>query len=172
MADGILADVEASGIYQIRNLVNGKRYIGSAKSFKVRWAKHLGDLRLGRHHSAYLQRSWGIHGSGNFAFEIVELCAVPDLIQREQSWLDAHKPEYNVSPTAANCTGVKHSDATKLKHTLAMKGRKFPEAAAKRTGQKRTPESELLSSGRDFRKRRSLPTPISHRNNRIKEDSA
>lgn len=146
MADAILSDAEASGIYQIRNLVNGKRYIGSAKCFRVRWTKRLGDLRLGKHHSAYLQRSWSTHGADSFVFEIVEVCAQSNLIVREQSWLDRERPEYSVSPTAGNCAGVKHSDATKLKHSLAMNGRKFPEAAAKRTGMKRTSEQRAKFS--------------------------
>ena len=147
MAEYSLADLSRSGIYQILNTVNGKRYIGSAKSFKVRWAKHRGDLRLERHHSAYLQRSWKTHGPDSFSFEIIELCEVADLISREQAWIDSLLPEYNVSPTAANCTGVKHSDATKLKHSLARKGKKAsPETVAKRVGQKRTVEQRAKFS--------------------------
>lgn len=130
-----------SGIYEIVNLVNGKRYVGSAKDFKVRWAKHLGDLRRGRHHSVYLQRSWDQHGEAAFSFKVVELCDVSDLIAREQDWLDNSNPEYNISPTAGNCTGVKHSEASKLKRSIATKGRKAsPESVAKRVGQKRTAE--------------------------------
>lgn len=147
MAEASLAELERSGIYQIVNTVNGKRYIGSAKCFKVRWTKHLGDLRLSRHHSAYLQRSWNAHGADAFLFEIVEFCDVAELIAREQAWIDAAKPEYNVSPTAANCTGVKHSAATKLKHSLARVGKKAsPEAVAKRIGQKRTAEQRARFS--------------------------
>ncbi len=47
MAEAILADLESSGIYQIRNLVNGKRYIGSAKCFRVRWISTLAIYGLG-----------------------------------------------------------------------------------------------------------------------------
>ena len=146
MADAILADVDSSGIYQIRNLVNGKRYIGSAQSFRVRWGKHLSDLRCGKHHSAYLQRSWGTHGSDAFAFEVVETCAASDLIEREQAWLDRERPEYNLCRTAGNCAGVKQSEATKLKRAKTLTGRKYPEAAAKRTGMKRTPEQKARFS--------------------------
>lgn len=146
MADAIIADVDSSGIYQIRNTQTGRLYIGSAKSFRVRWTKHKNDLRRGRHHSAYLQRSWNRRGEEAFAFEVIEACEASYLLVREQAWLDALRPAYNISPTAGNCLGVKHSAATKLKHTLAMKGRKFPEAAAKRTGMKRTPEQRARMS--------------------------
>ena len=140
MAEAIIADVNSSGIYRIRNLLNGKCYIGSAKSFRVRWIKHRNDLKNGKHHSAYLQRSWRMHGEDSFAFEVIELCEPGVLVVREQAWMDQLKPEYNVSPTAGNCLGVKHSAETRLKHSLATKGRKFPEAAAKRVGQKRSKE--------------------------------
>ncbi len=138
--------MKASGIYEIVNAANGKRYVGSARSFKVRWAKHLGDLKLGRHHSAYLQRSWAKYGHASFSFNVIEKCQPSDLIVREQFWIDKTCPEYNVSPTAGNCLGVKHSAETKLKHRLSMTGRKFPEAAAKRTGQKRTLEQRARLS--------------------------
>ena len=45
MADGIVADAEASGIYQIRNLVNGKRYVGSAVNLRARWRQHTCEHR-------------------------------------------------------------------------------------------------------------------------------
>lgn len=147
MATYSLAELSRSGIYQIVNTVNGKRYIGSAKSFKVRWAKHLGDLKLGRHHSAYLQRSWLAHGAEQFVFEVLEYCEVAALIAREQAWMDSIRPQYNVSPTAGNCTGVKHSEATRLKHSVSRLGKKAsPEVVAKRTGQKRTEEQRARFS--------------------------
>jgi group I intron endonuclease len=140
MANEIVADIEGSGIYQIRNLINGKRYIGSAKSFKVRWGKHLSDLKLSKHHSVYLQRSWNTHGAESFEFKILEVCSLDSLVDREQSWLDEAKPEYNICMVAGNCLGVKQSDETKEKRAAKLRGRKYPEAAAKRVGQKRTPE--------------------------------
>lgn len=40
-----------SGIYQIRNLVNGKVYVGSAVNLQHRRREHRSDLRNGNHHS-------------------------------------------------------------------------------------------------------------------------
>lgn len=34
-----------SGVYKIVCILNNKIYIGSAKNFKVRWNRHLNDLR-------------------------------------------------------------------------------------------------------------------------------
>ena len=61
------------GIYQIKNIVNGKVYVGSAKDFDERWGSHLYDLRRGTHINPHLQRSFSKHGEQNFEFGVVEI---------------------------------------------------------------------------------------------------
>ena len=116
-----------TGVYQIRNLVNGKRYIGSASvSFDKRWTAHLGHLRRGTHHSRYLQNTWTKHGEKIFEFEILEECS-PDLcLVREQCYLDAEKPEYNTCMTVGSRHGVPHSKATKDKMSRKASGEGNP----------------------------------------------
>jgi group I intron endonuclease len=46
----------ASGVYIIRNTVNDKVYVGSAKKSSSRYSGHLYQLRKGVHHSVTLQR--------------------------------------------------------------------------------------------------------------------
>ena len=41
-----------AGVYQIVNLANGKRYVGSARKFRQRWAEHRSMLARGVHHNA------------------------------------------------------------------------------------------------------------------------
>ena len=53
-----------SGIYEILNTANGKRYIGSAVHFARRWYLHCWKLNRGEHHSAKLQNAWNKHGAG------------------------------------------------------------------------------------------------------------
>ena len=62
-----------SGIYQIRNLVNGKVYVGSAVNLQHRRREHRSDLRNGNHHSIKLQRAYNKYGESSFAFEILEI---------------------------------------------------------------------------------------------------
>ena len=130
MAEAILGDMDSSGIYQIRNLVNGKRYIGSAKCLRIRWRQHRNKLRKACHHSPHMQRSWIRHGEAQFVFEILELCDPIELLVREQIWLDREQPEFNVCPTAGSSLGRKFSQATKAK------------IAAKAIGRKRAPRSQ------------------------------
>lgn len=125
MADGIVADAEASGIYQIRNLVNGKRYVGSAVTIRARWATHLSELRSGKHKNRYLLSSWRKYGERAFLFEVLENCPRNSLIEREQFWMDCTSPEYNLSPTAGSCLGVKHSEETRRKCSERHKGNKY-----------------------------------------------
>ena len=73
----------SSGIYEIVNLVNGKRYVGSAVSFECRWREHRRQLNADRHHSRHLQRSWNKHGAEAFSFRIIEVCE-PASLMRER----------------------------------------------------------------------------------------
>ena len=103
-----------SGIYQIRNLVNGNRYIGSASHFGRRWSTHRKALNESRHHSVPLQRAWDKYGVEAFEFAVVE--RIPDkhlLIQAEQAWIDATNPEYNVAKVAGSSLGIRRSEHTK-----------------------------------------------------------
>ena len=77
-----------SGIYQIKNTLNGKVYVGSAKDFEKRWKRHFKDLENGVHSSIKFQRSFNKHGN---VFECSVLEEIPyekDLIiERENFWI-------------------------------------------------------------------------------------
>lgn len=91
-----------SGIYAIKNTINGKLYVGSAKNLKKRFLRHMSDLRRGVHSSIKLQRSYDKHGLHCFEFivlEYIENC--DDLLVIEQGWIDSLntiKCGYNIAP--------------------------------------------------------------------------
>lgn len=102
--------LKEAGIYQILNRLNGRRYIGSALNLHRRWRRHRTDLRNGEHHNSHLQRAWNLYGRRVFVFGVLEHVADPEcLVEREQYYMDALNPEYNVAPTAGNWLGCSHT---------------------------------------------------------------
>lgn len=79
-------DKMISGIYSIINKTNGKKYIGSSMDVNRRVKRHLYDLKRGKHHNAYLQRSYDKHGKESFEFIILE--ETENLFERELFWIE------------------------------------------------------------------------------------
>lgn len=89
-----------SGVYRIRNTINNHSYVGSARVLNTRRNSHFYLLRRGKHHSAYLQRSWNKYGEASFVVEVLELCPTNELRDREQWWIDNSECVYNGCSTA------------------------------------------------------------------------
>ena len=124
------------GIYQIRNVVNEKVYVGSSVNLINRRAEHFRQLRKNMHHNIKLQYSYNKHGESSFVFEVVEFVDKPeDLIPREQHWIDkleAVNKGYNICPTAGNTLGFYPSEESRRKMSEARKGQKLsPEQVEK-----------------------------------------
>lgn len=119
-----------SGIYEIWNRVNGKRYVGSAVNFAQRWREHRSGLCRGKHHSSHLQAAWNKHGEVAFEFRVLMECAPDDLLREEQAEFDRRRPEYNICPTAGSTLGRAHSDETKRKIAARHIGTKRPPRSA------------------------------------------
>lgn len=78
-------------IYRIRNVVNGKFYVGSTINIKERFRTHRTKLRSGKHHTPHLQAAWSKHGEECFVFEVVEdVTSIDELQAAEDRWLEAH----------------------------------------------------------------------------------
>lgn len=102
-------------VYQIRNILNGKVYIGSSKNFEQRVRQHLQKLRRGQHHSPALQCAWNKYGEAVFEFEVLETCLEAVLCLLEQEWMDrsdAYRKGYNGRPKAESNRGQVVSTAT------------------------------------------------------------
>jgi group I intron endonuclease len=112
-----------TGIYQIRNVINGHRYVGSAFNIKGRWSVHKHLLVNRKHINRHLQNVWNKYGEQNFIFEVLEITEKEKIISREQFFIDTLKPEYNLSPTAGNTTGVLFSEERRNNISNALKGK-------------------------------------------------
>jgi len=139
------------GIYEIRNLVNNKFYIGGAAVIKVRWGHHRTMLRGNYHDNPHLQRAWNNCGEENFEFNILFLCALQDLERCEQIFMNIRKPAYNMCPVAGNTRGLKLTEEHKQKIGLARMGHKVTEETRQRlrlalTGHKHSEETKRKMS--------------------------
>lgn len=71
------------GVFQIRNLENGKVFVGSTMNLAGIFNRFKFELKTGNHLNKSLQKDWNEFGADNFAFEILE-----EVFPREN-------PEYN-----------------------------------------------------------------------------
>ena len=105
----------SSGVYKITNKINGKFYIGSAINCFKRWCKKYNE---------HLESAFKKYGKENFIFEIIENVEdTSKLIEREQYYMDLLKPEYNKRSIASSNLGIKASDETRYKLSLARRKR-------------------------------------------------
>lgn len=135
-----------SVIYQIRNIVNDKVYVGSAIDEAKRWQQHRRSLNNRTHFNQYLQNSWNKYGAKNFLFETLEELHEDDhdklknfLIERETFWIDTkHSADqnfgYNICSTGSNALGVKRSEKTKKLMSASKIGEKNPMYGKPATG--------------------------------------
>jgi len=76
-----------TGIYAIKNIINGKVYIGLSTDIMSRFTYHKWKLKKGTH-NAHLQASWDKYGSDNFIFIVLEECNKEELSDREIYYID------------------------------------------------------------------------------------
>lgn len=130
-------------VYQIRNLVNGKLYVGSTvRHTYVRKYEHFGSLRKNKHRNAHLQNAFNKYGEEFFLFEIIEKYKFPidyskDLmieyvIGRELYYTQLLNPEYNIRVDIEGRVGYHHSKETRIKISEALNARPPSEATIKR----------------------------------------
>jgi group I intron endonuclease len=116
-----------SGVYAIKNLVNGKCYVGQSKNITWRLLGHKVALTKGIHYNKHLQSAVNKHGIDNFSFEVLEICELDKkvLCVKEQKWMDKLDSAYNMAPVAGSTLGLKLSKKVCERMSRMMKGRKI-----------------------------------------------
>ena len=119
--------MKIQGIYKIKNLLNGKVYIGQSIDVKNRFGRHKYNSNYKIVHPLY--NSFRKYGIENFEFNIIEhVNDFNKLDEREQYWTDFYKSYnknygYNIRCDCKVNRGFKHSDKTKDTMSLTRKGR-------------------------------------------------
>ncbi len=79
-------------IYQIKNLENGKVYIGQSIDFEKRKNQHLQRLKVGKHHNKELQKDFDAYIDNGFNFKVIESAETKEeLDQLEASYINKTK---------------------------------------------------------------------------------
>jgi group I intron endonuclease len=136
------------GIYGIRNKTNGKWYIGQSIHLRGRINCHFAYLRSGKHRNEHLQQSFIKYGRESFEFYVLEETTEDMMDVKERAWiircksmdnrfgyniehggnLQKHLPPSTLQKMSAAMkgnkfsVGRKHSDAIRLKISMAVKG--------------------------------------------------
>jgi group I intron endonuclease len=104
------------GVYQIRNLLNGKIYVGQTARMHERELEHKGALRRGKHENRHLQSAYDLYGKENFVFEILVFCETFELTRYEDAIKNASNGNcYNIRPCSDSNKGLKASEETRAK---------------------------------------------------------
>jgi group I intron endonuclease len=130
-------------VYLITNKVNGKYYVGQTiQPLRHRYTYHLASALNGKGCRA-LGNAIRKYGKTHFNCTILAECGSHDeLDQLERAWivaLDARNPEIGYNCTiGGECgtRGAKHSEASRLKRSLYMKGN------TRRSGGFQSPETK------------------------------
>lgn len=91
--------LQPMGVFQIRNLVNEKVFVGSSLNLDGIFNRHEFALKMDGHANKSLQKDWNALGAANFAFEILEelelrenLDSKKELAVLEDLWLEKLEP--------------------------------------------------------------------------------
>jgi group I intron endonuclease len=111
------------GIYEIRNIVNNKRYVGSSSDMRRRFNQHRSSLRRSCHYNIKLQNSWNKHGESAFQFTRLAILESYEQVPTEQRLLTSIKDSgeecynltFEVELIGAWNKGKKSSEETKQK---------------------------------------------------------
>lgn len=95
------------GTYEIVNIINGKRYVGSSTNINKRFIGHRCHLRKNKHHCAPLQHSYNKHGKDAFIYNVLEICEESELEAKENELLKSDNL-YNVFKDAYSLRKENH----------------------------------------------------------------
>ena len=124
-----------SGVYQWKNTINGKSYVGSSSDLRRRFLEYLNSKRLKREldrGESIIYKALLKYGYLSFEFYILDIVKLDPLLtdkqqndvlkSLEQKYIDEIKPDYNILTFAGSNRGHILSFETRSKMSIAKKG--------------------------------------------------
>ena len=96
---------EVSGIYMLTCRINGKRYIGKSKNIRRRLNEH----KRCQSFAPIISKAIAKYGWDAFDKEILEVCSIEELDEKEIYYIAKIQPEYNLAKGGGGPTGCKPS---------------------------------------------------------------
>lgn len=96
------------GVYKWTNKINGNIYIGSSVDISVRMYTYYSLGYLVKSNRP-IDRALLKYGFSSFSLDILEFCSKEKVLEREQYYMDALKPSYNIAQQAKSTSGYKHT---------------------------------------------------------------
>ena len=93
--------VRTAGVFQVKNIANGKVLLGSSLDLEGPLNGHRFMLTIGSHRNEALQKDWNTYGADKFVFEVLEVVKVKDdphfdvgdeLSLLEEIWVEKLQP--------------------------------------------------------------------------------
>lgn len=121
-------DKNKSGIYLIRNLVNGKVYIGKSVNIYERIIAHICGLTSKRtkEENAHFIAAWHKYGGESFEYIVLEECLFNELSEKELYWMmkyDSINSDKGYNKRLDSKGGMIPHEETKLKLKKATSNR-------------------------------------------------
>jgi len=141
-----------TGIYVIRDLVDGKVYVGQSVDVVHRLGDHKRMLEKGEHPNAKMQMSYDAH-DGRFAFKLLEECDKAHLDEREVFWIayfDSMNPEFGYNRETGGRVGCRWGEESRRNRCGSgnpMFGRKHSEEFVEFIRLKNRASSDKLTEG-------------------------
>lgn len=120
------------GIYQIKNILDSKIYIGSSTRIYGRWRHHKSLLKNNRHHNKHLQSAWNKYGEDSFVYEILEECTPELLLEKEEFYIEEFsclddEYGYNIAiRPGLPFYGKRHSELARKNQSIKNSGQNNP----------------------------------------------
>jgi len=112
----------STGVYAIRNLRNGRGYVGQSCRVESRLLSHLRALRRGTHINRHLQATFRKYGEGAFEFRTVVICEPFELTRYEQGLVNV-RGHYNICKKCVTSSlGVTRTAETRARMSIALHG--------------------------------------------------
>lgn len=144
-------------LYEIRNRVNEKKYIGVTNNYKSRMYWHAKNLADGQHSNSHLQRAYNLYGPSAFEYDLIgvaeteqEIC-LDEMAAIWEAWPNCYNKLMGVPWTKYTPQNQmrKKKDETKPNALFSARIKKARKSKKKTKARKRRERKEMLKRTRD-----------------------